>query len=49
MGRGDLVEINATEDIVKPEFEKYKQQGYQMFVLDGFPRDKEILNHWLQA
>ena len=46
MKEGILIKINATTELLQPEFEKYRKDGKNMFVVDGFPRSMEILDHW---
>ena len=46
MRSGKLVDIDATTELLKPEFSKYQKQGINMFVIDGFPRSKRILDDW---
>ena len=46
MDNGELVNINATTELLQPEFKKHQNEGKNMFVIDGFPRSIEILDHW---
>ena len=48
MAEGKLVDINATERLLKPQFIKYQKQSNEniLFLIDGFPRDLTILKDW---
>ena len=40
------MDINATTELLQPEFERYRKEGKNVFIIDGFPRSIEILDHW---
>ena len=46
MDNGELVNINATTELLQPEFKRNQNEGKNVFVIDGFPRSIEILDHW---